>query len=241
MNNTASGDTVFHTIYDCNRIARVVGDDTHCEGDTVVLQSDGSWIEEYRWLLGDTLLSTEQQFNMVLAPGFYNVVCQFTNPVCYVCEHKPIQVLQAPQGELVMDGNQITSTGQFGCQWYFNNEPFTDVNQTSIYAEQNGMYQALWFDEHGCQGWSESLVISSVDVLNESIGVYPNPAKNQINLLLPTGSFELFISDLSGRVIVTHLNVCNTDSVDISNLSAGIYVLAGRGKFASFKSTLVVE
>lgn len=241
MNNTASGDTVFHTIYDCNRIAHVVGDDTYCEGDTVVLQSDGSWIEEYRWLLGDTLLSTEQQFNMVLSPGFHNVVCQFTNPLCYVCEHKPIQVLQAPQGELVIDGNQITSIGEFGCQWHFNNEPFTDANQTIIYAEQNGVYQALWFNEYGCQGWSESVVMSSVDILNESIGVYPNPAKNQINLLLPTGLFELFISDLSGRVIVSHLNVRNTDSVDISDLSAGIYVLAGRGEFASFKSTLVVE
>jgi hypothetical protein len=37
------------------------------------------------------------------------------------------------------------------------------------------------------------------------------------------------------------LNVRNTDSVDISDLSAGIYVLAGRGEFASFKSTLVIE
>lgn len=240
MENTAAGDSVYHTIYDCGRIANVVGDDVYCEGDTVLLESEGVWIEDYRWLLGDTLLSTEQQFNMVLPPGFYNVVCQFTNPVCYVCEHKPIQVMELPQGELLLEGNQLTSLSDYDCQWYFNNEVLSGGAGSMINAESDGVYQALWTTEFGCSSWSESFFVSSVETEELEVIAFPNPASETVRLNLPQAVYHLQLVDMSGRVVLDERVFNPSNDISVSGLTPGIYTVSAKGERSVFTFVLSV-
>jgi hypothetical protein len=240
MDNTASSDTVYHTIYDCSRLGHVEGEETYCEGDTVILQPGGLWIDEFRWLLGDTLLSTEEQFNMLMAPGFYNVVCQFTNPVCYVCEHKPIHVLESPQGELILEGNQLTSLGNYSCHWYFNDALIEDANQPVLYADVDGVYQVEWTDDFGCSGWSEEVFLSSVNTNEFDAMLFPNPANEFVHILLPTGVYNLELTDMSGRVVLADEAFNPNNSIYLSSLPSGLYTVSAWGGHSLFKFSLSV-
>jgi hypothetical protein len=225
LNNTNGGDSVYHTIYDCSRLAHVIGDEVFCEGDTVVLQSNGVWIDDYRWLLGDTLLSTESQLNLTFDPGFYNVVCQFSNPVCYVCEHKPIHIMEAPEGNVVMENGQLICTGDYSCQWYWNGEPISGAMQNSVTTDDSGVYQVLWTSPEGCTAYSEQYVINSVIEQAVELSVFPNPAINEARVMLPQGVYDLFIYDSSGRALIRQQNFNTLNSIDLTALTTGVYTI----------------
>lgn len=64
---------------------------------------------------------------------------------------------------------------------------------------------------------------------DNSIFIYPNPATNQLNFLVKNNSTidDISINDISGKMIYKSNSISNT--IDVSNLSAGVY-------FVTFKS-----
>jgi hypothetical protein len=69
-----------------------------------------------------------------------------------------------------------------------------------------------------------------------SIVVYPNPAKNQINLQFPNQVVvdKVRITDLTGKVILEQTT--NTTQVNVAKLAAGLYIIqafSGKEKFQS--------
>ena len=69
---------------------------------------------------------------------------------------------------------------------------------------------------------------STLSILDPEIGetsfrMYPNPATTIISLNMPIKSAKII--DISGRVVKTH--VTETESLDVSGLTSGIYILKG--------------
>jgi len=65
-------------------------------------------------------------------------------------------------------------------------------------------------------------------ILNtNSVIVYPNPVKEKITILAPDnyGKFNIEITDLSGKTVYQKNNILPNNSIDLSNLSKGIYIL----------------
>ncbi|MBL7895122.1 MAG: T9SS type A sorting domain-containing protein [Bacteroidia bacterium] len=61
-----------------------------------------------------------------------------------------------------------------------------------------------------------------------ALAIYPNPATNQINFIIPSqGEFEISIMDMQGRIISKHKfdnrNSINQNSINIEALAQGIY------------------
>lgn len=61
-----------------------------------------------------------------------------------------------------------------------------------------------------------------------ALAVYPNPATNQLNFIIPSqGEFEISLIDVQGRVISKHKfdnrNTINQNTINIETLSQGIY------------------
>jgi hypothetical protein len=234
MNNTASGDTVYHTIYDCSRMAEVIG-------DPVLLNSNDSWIESYRWLLGDSLLSTDTQLHMVFEPGFYNVVCQFSNPVCAVGEEKSILISEAPNGSVVVQNDTLVSMGDFACQWLYNNQPIADATQPNLTIQADGIYQVQWTNTEGCTAWSEEVLINLVSENSRVMNVYPNPANGLVNIQLPAENCRLKVYEINGKLLQEMPLFSRDNSVDFSSYPSGSYVMRAVGNTTVYSAILHIQ
>jgi hypothetical protein len=240
MDQTAGSDTMYHTIYDCSRLAHVSGNTLYCEGDTVNLRAEEPWIESYRWLIGDSLLSTNSSLQIPLEAGFYNVESQFTNPVCYVCEHNPIDVQPLPQGQITLADDTLFSSSDTPCKWFINGIPIDDT--TSVYAvvQQDGVYQALWTSASGCETWSEEISVNGVNERTPEWEVFPNPAHTHIQLQMPF-SGDVTIADAGGRLLRQHRCGAGLTLLDVSNLAAGVYSLCVQSGSGLEARLLVIE
>lgn len=125
-------------------------------------------------------------------------------------------------------GNTLTSSASTGNQWYYNSSIIQGSTATTCAVTQSGTYQVLVTDANGCTAMSAAYT-TSVGILeslakNESITIYPNPTQNIIYLSVPTSmvSFETQLMDIYGKLIYRNLN---QSTIDLSNLSNGIYFL----------------
>lgn len=73
--------------------------------------------------------------------------------------------------------------------------------------------------------------------------IYPNPAKNQLNVVLPgsLSNANLEIYDQAGRLIYTQTITKNNNPVNISSLASGVYFIKVTGLNMSFTSKLLKE
>ncbi len=76
--------------------------------------------------------------------------------------------------------------------------------------------------------------VNAVDVHPGSLSVYPNPAKDvlQLSTSAGSGSTEVIICDLSGNKVLTDTNTGGT--IDVSELQNGYYVINADGESALF-------
>lgn len=72
-----------------------------------------------------------------------------------------------------------------------------------------------------------TLAVNIDDLNNISINIYPNPAKNFINIILQDNikSTNLEIINENGQILITKLNISNKTTIDLSNFSKGIYFI----------------
>jgi hypothetical protein len=85
----------------------------------------------------------------------------------------------------------------------------------------------LWFRHHNCTD-ENFIVLDDISVYNSaslnentiSANVYPNPAKDVLNIAVEGDEVEVIISTLEGKVVVTD----KTKTIDIANLNAGMYI-----------------
>ena len=102
---------------------------------------------------------------------------------------------------------------------------------------------------HPAQPISRTVVIlsdiTSIDNVSEpanlTINMWPNPAKDIVNFILPEGTNRLYIYDISGKLIYTDSVTNPEKSVDISSLLSGLYIVKAeaRGVFGSIR--LIIE
>jgi hypothetical protein len=240
--NTVSGsDQVYHTIYDCTRLSEVIGEQQYCEGDTISLSGGTAWIDEYHWHVGDSLLSTEPNLHYVFAPGLYNVVCQFTNAVCDVCEHRAVYIAEAPQGSLVVEGNTIHSLSDDACQWYFNGLPIEGATYTVISAENSGTYQVFWINDDGCSAWSEEVLMNDMLNVKTSLNIYPNPATSILQVDLPSGNWTLALMSLSGQHMLSQQTNRAYQTIDLNSIPSGTYWLEARSEKTTIRKKVCVQ
>jgi len=64
------------------------------------------------------------------------------------------------------------------------------------------------------------------DDLTNFIGIYPNPANNEINISFDSdGPYVLLITDITGKTLLTSTVVEKTETIDIGTFSNGIYFI----------------
>ena len=82
------------------------------------------------------------------------------------------------------------------------------------------------------------------DIVLHSIIVYPNPAKEKINIILPQleSSFIFTLYDMYGHPVINKTNITNSKiTISINNLSSGIYILDINNGRESYREKLIIQ
>lgn len=87
---------------------------------------------------------------------------------------------------------------------------------------------------NGADGWWRFVLIESTpsntnEVANEDLfSVFPNPATDQIQVQSDEQIDELSIYDVTGKLVFTQQTPAINETVDVSNLQSGLYILQAR-------------
>lgn len=117
------------------------------------------------------------------------------------------------------DGQQETKT-------------FTDIDLSGTYIEEfNDLQVVAWIQDDNNKiimqsentGDSKDLGINEQN--SETIKMYPNPADNILNITAQT-PVDVTITDMLGNQVFVQQHVTNNDSLNIANLSSGVYFVS---------------
>ncbi len=72
--------------------------------------------------------------------------------------------------------------------------------------------------------WKNAIISSTIEQLNQSILLYPNPTTNLINIQSEIPIASYIVRDISGKTALASINDNNT--IDVSNLKSGLYLLS---------------
>ncbi|HAD14389.1 MAG TPA: hypothetical protein DCF33_18360, partial [Saprospirales bacterium] len=91
-----------------------------------------------------------------------------------------------------------------------------------------GTYTVTVSDKNGCTATAEVVVqfmVSTAESDQQAILLYPNPATDWVQLLLPAGKWQWALSDAGGKQLRS--GVCESEQVrlDLSGLVSGAYIL----------------
>ncbi len=112
----------------------------------------------------------------------------------------------------ITDNDNLNDISGLDC--YFFTEEFR--NGVSNYEVQQSLYPSI-FDNCGI------IILSNDDFNYKKIHIYPNPAKNNINIESSHNIERIKIFDVSGRLIKQIKS--DFTSIDLSEFTSGIYIL----------------
>ncbi|MFK7755995.1 MAG: T9SS type A sorting domain-containing protein [Flavobacteriales bacterium] len=117
-------------------------------------------------------------------------------------------------------------------QWYNcdNNSLISDANMNSYTAEEDGEYAVQITSPEGCEASSEciSVVITSILENEEAVlQFYPNPVNNSLYVNASTFGLDqkIRIFDLSGKLINEYNLNQGIQTLDVSDMASGTYLL----------------
>ena len=115
---------------------------------------------------------------------------------------------------------------------FFNaNEFIVGLNNTGLYLNTSSAGILSGIRE----------IVSGSDQ-SESIVAYPNPANDKIYLMTNiSGALDINIYDVTGREVVSRIHHNPSDSIDVSGLPAGIYIVQAKDKRGNVSSSKLVK
>jgi hypothetical protein len=184
--------------------------------------------------------------NTALAPGSYHLVLtndlQMTDlDTVIVITEPPVlfaQTLIVPASSTGACDAEITVTVEGGSGNY--SILWNDANASSVFTLSNlceDNYTATITDGNGCEITIDALTLGMEQITTETTFLLtPNPATTAINITVPaTFKEETFmVFDANGRLVKSGKLLSPTTTIDISQLSKGLYKLELKGFSQSF-------
>ncbi|HEY5690726.1 MAG TPA: S8 family serine peptidase [Cyclobacteriaceae bacterium] len=108
-------------------------------------------------------------------------------------------------------------------QWFVDEQVIQGATDRSYFYDGNdGVYRVVTYDGE-CNHSSRLLTITELEADNQ-INIYPNPAKDLLNVIGLKSNSWILLRDAVGKILFT--NIANKDmTIPLGNVSAGIYFL----------------
>jgi hypothetical protein len=205
----------------------------------------------YQWFFnGELIDGANSAFYQTTEFGSYSVMITTS----YGCEVMSTSVLVCPTVTITVDletGTLSVPEGFATYLWVRNGIPQPNGNSNSFVMTQSGNHWVVVTTDYGCTVTS-NIYLSTVGVEEffepVSFTLYPNPAKSGFNLRNAkeiSGNFEIYITDISGRM-VQHFGSYNNSSLNhrwfvLEGVSAGAYIVVIQTQEEEFTLRLIVE
>lgn len=191
-----------------------------CTGGSVILTAPAGF-GEYVWSDGSMdstlLVSQADTYWVTYRDSCYNLYVD-----TYLVEELPFipPVIQEERSVLSTDEAYETY------QWLLNGNLIQGASDSIYTATENGEYQVVVTNEHGCSDTSavyevNNVNIAAVDDFGRFVRIYPNPAAD-IAYIQSATPVNVTLMSLEGRVL---FKVKQAESVSVSDLAAGVYLL----------------
>jgi hypothetical protein len=155
---------------------------------------------------------------------------------------KPIALLGAAMLMGIMSYAQTIESVTFSAV-ASSNDNFQPVMGTPYGASLSGANGSLEISaSYGESSYEETTLSTEELKLQSSIRVFPNPTTYLVNVdlsQLPQGEYQLYLLDLSGKVVYNQTATKSNTEIDMSSFATGTYVLnvqtKGTQKVETFK------
>jgi photosystem II stability/assembly factor-like uncharacterized protein len=193
----------------------------------------------YQWNVpaGNTIISGQGDTCIAVVFGNQtsgNISCHAIN-TCGAGDSTTISVTvqiapTAPTITLV--GNQLMSSTANNIQWYLNGVAIPGETNQYYTLTQNGSYTVTYTSPLGCTVFSSAYVFLSTGINSSDMSswtfIYPNPATREITVQSPEFKVQrIEIVNVLGKKV---LRSEHQNTIDVSELSAGIYFVKVRGE-----------
>jgi hypothetical protein len=201
--------------------------DTVCGGTMHTFSTPAvTYASSYIWSLptGATIIgsSNGSSINVLMGNSSGSIQVRAANACdTSIAIVKNIVVNPAPQPVITQNG-WVLSTGTYSSyQWLLNNNIIPGATTNPYTATTQGSYKVIVTDTYGCSDTSSLQVTLGVENISaaESIRMYPNPAITSVTVDAPF-VVNAIVYSMDGRMV---LQQQNAHTLDISNLSTGIY------------------
>jgi hypothetical protein len=171
-----------------------------------------------------------------LSPGTYTftvttvsngVSAASSNVVILTAKTGRVPVIKSKWRDLLICSNVGDSIVSY--QWYIGNTPITGAKSQTYWSKKvAGVYKVVTVDKSGCTNTSNTVQITGT----KSFSVYPNPARDIINVSLndePTGNAVILLHNATGKLVLRLETNKEFDElleeIPVSALDPGIYYL----------------
>lgn len=125
---------------------------------------------------------------------------------------------------ITLFNGSLVSSSSSNNQWYFNGNPIPGATSQIFAFTELGNY-TVEVTVNGCSSVSDVFETTvSVEEYSLSVNVYPNPASDVINIKGVQAGTQLHLMDGRGQLVKTILLNGNDTTVDVSDLSNGLYI-----------------
>lgn len=145
-----------------------------------------------------------------------------------VCNEQepPIQLIATPIGG-EFSGDNVSSSGIFtpeGAELGWN---IISYSYTNTYNCESQKHDSIYVDS--CLNFDNEF-----NEINNSVAIFPNPFKDFINIKCNVDEFNIKITSLQGNILINKQTNQTCESIDVSRLESGIYIIYVEG--ANLKS-----
>lgn len=215
------------------------------EGESMAFEDPE--ITGFIWTLNGDTIADALDSVLVFQEGQWGVYQAYLTNI-YGCQINSDPYVLCPEFELVFneDEGTITAPGGFlSYTWSYNGLLIDGATGNSIDNLGSGNYSVEITTDYGCTSDSEvlSLTVGIASLGDRALTIYPNPADNDLNLVLAEGYGlnEWMILSTTGRVIMRGDIEGQTAGmkVNLDPLSPGTYVIQLQGDHGSVQKRFV--
>jgi hypothetical protein len=203
-----------------------------CQNESVILASSAG--EHNQWYKDGNLINGATSNTLqVNTSGTYSVKVTSNGITTGNDTDVVVNVTTIPAPTISRDANNnLMSSAVNGNQWYFNESSISLATGQIYVPTETGSY-TVQVSSNGCTSdFSSPYIFALTGVINLGngafINLYPNPVRNQLNInwnIPAMATLSVQINDLNGNHVFLNSDMHNGNSINLTGLPAGIYVI----------------